>query len=160
MIKMKISRKDRLIIRQLLDNSRMLYSDLGRACRISRQTALNRVKYLKKHGVIEKFTIRPGYEKMGLDFRAYVLVTAEPDKGTRSELDKFLQKDSRITQAHHLFGRFDFFLEAVVSGREELSGLLKEIHGFKAVKKTETFIVYETMKYEPEAPVKQLLGKE
>ena len=156
---MTLHKKDMLILKELLEDSRILFSDLGRKCRMSRQTAFNRVKFLKRSGIVEKFTIKPNFKKLGLDFMAYILVSAEPGKEQREKFSEFLRIEKRISQVHYLFGRFDFFLEAVVSNREELSELLRKIHSFQAVKKTETFIVYDTLKYEPEAPVKHMISK-
>jgi len=154
---MKVEKKDKMIIHELLDDGRMSFSDLGTRCKISRQTAFNRVKRLKNTGVIEKFSVRSSHKKLGLDFKAYLLVTAEPGKKHREALSKFLIKKKQVSQIHYLFGRFDFFLEVIATDREELAQLLSEIHQFEAVNRTETFIVYDTIKYDPEGPVKRLL---
>jgi len=156
---MKITKKDKMIISELLDDGRMRFSDLGSRCKISRQTAFNRVKQLKNSGVIEKFTVRPSRSKLGLDFRAYILVTAEPGKEHRDSLLELLKNKQQISQIHNLFGRFDFFLEVVVADKDELAILLNNIHQFESVTKTETFIVCETLKYEPEGPMKHSLNE-
>ena len=77
----------------------------------------------------------------------------------RENLDRYMLRNPNVSQVHHMFGRFDFLIEVVVSGREDLARLLKEMQGYEGVNKTETFIVYETLKYDPEGPVKQLLNE-
>jgi Lrp/AsnC family transcriptional regulator for asnA, asnC and gidA len=154
---MKLSKKDKMLINELMDNGRARLSDIGMRCKMSRQTAFNRIRQLTGAGMIDKFTIKPGYSKLGLDFRAYILVAAEAGRKHRESLMKFFTRRHEISQVHYLFGRFDFFLEIVVHDREELAVLLKRIHGFESVKNTETFIVYDTLKYEPTDPVKRVL---
>ncbi|NQE54135.1 hypothetical protein C5S29_11130 [ANME-1 cluster archaeon GoMg3.2] len=52
-----------------------------------------------------------------------------------------------------LFGRFDFFLELLFRDKEEMTEFLRLMQSFGAVERTETFIVYQTMKDKPEDPL-------
>ncbi|RLG36593.1 hypothetical protein DRN79_04625, partial [Methanosarcinales archaeon] len=55
-------------------------------------------------------------------------------------------------------GRYDFFLELLFRRKEEMTDFIKQIHTFDAVERTETFIVYQTLKDRPELPLLMMLS--
>jgi len=156
-MKIEIDDKDKCILRGLLSDGRLPYSELGRRCGLSRQTVFNRIRRLLERRLIKKFSTCVDAEKLGLSFKAYVLIIAKPDKTLREELADFLRRCRCVTQLHLLFGRFDFFVELLVRDKAELTAFIKNLHAFGAVERTETFMVYETLKYEPEAPLLAML---
>lgn len=154
---MELKEKDKYILLELLKNGRASLSELGRRLRMSRQSVFSRIKSLKNRGIIKNFTVNLDEEKIGLGIRAYILILIEPQKKARKEVNDFLRKCKQISQIHYLFGRFDFLLEVLVRTREELTELLKNIHKFEAIRKTETFIVYDMIKYAHKDPVERVL---
>jgi len=76
---MKLKNKDKCILQTLLENGRLLYSELGRRCGISRQIAFEHVKKLSEAGVVKGFSVCLDAEKLGFSFRAYVLLIAKPE---------------------------------------------------------------------------------
>jgi DNA-binding Lrp family transcriptional regulator len=156
-MKTELKNKDKCIMRELLRDGRMPLSKLGEVCGLSRQTVFNRVQKLRDEGIIRKFSVYIDPEKLDVSLKAYVLIVAKPEKHLRSELMGYLQRCTCVTQLHLLFGRFDFFVELLMKDRGELIEFIKDIHSFEAVERTETFIVYETLKYELEAPIEKAL---
>ena len=154
---MEIKDKDKQILLELLKNGRASFSELGRHSKMSRQVVFSRIKSLKNRGIIKNFTVNLNEEKLGLGLKAYILIMIEPHKKARREVNDFLRKCKQISQIHYLFGRLDFLLEVFVKTREELTELLKSIQKFEAIKKTETFIVYDTVKYDHKDPVERVL---
>ncbi|MDF2954931.1 Lrp/AsnC family transcriptional regulator [Candidatus Alkanophaga liquidiphilum] len=157
-MRIELDENDKCILKGLLSDGRLSYSELGRQCGLSRQTVLNRIRRLLEGGLIKKFSMRLDAEKLGLSFKAYVLIIAKPDKVLREELTEFLKRCRCVTQLHLLFGRFDFFVELLVRDKAELTAFIKSLHAFGAVERTETFMVYETLKHEPEAPLLAVLN--
>lgn len=149
--------KDKKILIELLKNSRISFSELGRRCNTSRQVVFSRMKSLKSRGIIKKFTVEVDPEKVGLGMKAYIMIMIEPQRKAREEVNAFLRRCKQISQIHYLFGRSDFLLEVFVRNREELTQLLKNIQKFESITKTETFIVYDTVKCSYEDPVERVL---
>ena len=152
LIKMKLKNKDKCILRTLLGNGRLSYSELGRRCGISRQIAFEHVKKLSEAGVVNGFSVCLDAEKLGFSFRAYVLLIAKPERKLRDELIAFLRNSEHVRRIQLLFGSFDFFLELMFRDKDEMTEFLREMHSFGAVERTETFIVYQTIKDKPEDP--------
>jgi len=149
MTRIRIKDTDKCIIKALLENGRLTYSELGRRCGVSRQVAYERVKKMTERGIIKNFSISLNPDVFGLSFHAYILIIAKPDE-SREELIDFLKKRKNVKRVQLLFGRFDLFLEVLFRNKDEARDFLKEIHSFEAVEKTETIIVYQTVKDKPE----------
>ncbi|MHC1610448.1 MAG: Lrp/AsnC family transcriptional regulator [Candidatus Methanospirareceae archaeon] len=149
---MKVKDKDKCMLRALLENGRLSYSELGRRCGMSRQIAFEHVKKLSEEGIVKGFSVCLDAEKLGLSFQAYVLIIAKPDGKLRGELMEFLRKSEHVRRIQLLFGRFDLFLELLFRDKAEMTEFLRIMHSFSAVERTETFIVNQTIKDKPEDP--------
>ena len=147
---MKLKNKDKCVLRALLDNGRLSYSELSRRCGISRQVAFERVKKLSEEGIVKGFSVCLDAEKLGFSFQAYVLIIAKPEEELRNELREFLRNSENVRRIQLLFGRFDFLLELLFRDKAEMTEFLRAMHSFGAVERTETFIVYQTIKDKPE----------
>lgn len=158
MTKMELKKKDKCILRALFENGRLSYSELGRRCGISRQVAFERVKKLSGDGVVKRFSVCLDADTLGFSFRAYVLIIAKPEEKLRNELAGFLRNSKNVRKIQLLFGRFDFFLELIFRDKEEMTEFIRRMHSFGAVERTETFIVYQTIKDKPEDPFMECLS--
>ncbi len=160
MIETKLKKKDKCILRALLENGRLSYSELSRRCGISRQVAFERVRKLSGEGVVKGFSMCLDEDKLGFSFKAYVLLIAKPEEKLRNELAEFLRNSKNVRKIQLLFGRFDFFLELLFRDKDEMTDFLRLMQSFGAVERTETFIVYQTIKDKPEDPLLGCLKEE
>ncbi|MDI6810233.1 MAG: Lrp/AsnC family transcriptional regulator [archaeon] len=160
MVEIKLKKKDKCILRALLENGRLSYSELGRRCGISRQVAFERMKKLSEEGIVKGFSVCLDAEKLGFAFQAYVLIIAKPEGKLRNELIEFLRSTKNVRRIQLLFGRFDFFLEVLFQDKDEMTEFLRAMHSFGAVERTETFIVYQTIKDKPGDPFLGCLSEE
>jgi Lrp/AsnC family leucine-responsive transcriptional regulator len=155
----KLKKKDKCILRALLRDGRLSYAELGRRCETSRQVAFERIKKLTESGLIKRFSVCLNAEQLGFSFQAYVLIIAKPDEKLREEFIAFLQTSEHVRRIQLLFGRFDFFIELLFMNKEEMTGFLHAMHSFGAVERTETFIVYQTVKDSPDDPLVGCLSR-
>jgi Lrp/AsnC family transcriptional regulator for asnA, asnC and gidA len=154
-----IDKKDKKILIELLKDSRKSFADLARACKMTRQSIFSRIKSLKRKGVIKNFTVNLDQQKLGLNIRAYILISADPLGKFTEKATKSLMQLPQISQIHILFGRFDFLIEALVKDMNELSQLLSKIHELEMINKTETMIVYKNIKYDIQHPFENALDQ-
>ena len=159
MMETKLKKKDKCILNALLENGRLSYSELSRRCGISRQVAFERVKKLSEEGIAKGFAVCLDRDKLGFSFQAYVLLIAKPEEKLRSELADFLRNSKNVSKIQLLFGRFDFFLELLFRDKDEMTAFLRTMQSFGAVERTETFIVYQTIKDKPEDPLLECLSE-
>jgi len=154
-----IDRKDKKILVELIKDGRESFADLARSCKMTRQSIFSRIKALRRKGIIKNFTVNLDQQKLGLNIRAYILISAEPLGKFREKAIKTLMQLPQTSQIHILFGRFDFLVEALVKDINELSSLLSKIHEIEMINKTETMIVYKNIKYNIQHPIENALAE-
>lgn len=153
-----IDKKDKKILVELLKDGRKSFADLARSCKMTRQSIFSRIKSLRRKGIIKNFTVDLDQQKLGLNLKAYILISAYPSKKAREKASEILIKFPQISQIHKLFGRFDFLIEILVKDINELSNIVGEIHNLEMINRTETMIVHKNIKYNIEHPIESVLG--
>jgi len=144
-----------LLLRELIADSRQRIVELSRKCGMTRQSVYNRIRKLRERGV--EFTVNLNPRELGLELRAYILITADPNIRFRRETDRIIRQFEEVSQIHYILGRFDIIVEALVKNIDELRSLLRRIQELPAVKKTETLLVYETTKLNGKDPLLRVL---
>ena len=153
-----IDAKDKKILVELLKYGRKPFAKLARSCKMTRQSIFSRTKSLKRKGVIKNFTVNLNQQKLGLNLKAYILVSADPSETFRKEAIKTLIQFPQFSQVHRLFGRFDFLIEVLAKDINELSDIMGKIHKLEMINKTETMIVNENLKYNVQHPLENALS--
>ena len=155
-----IDKKDKKILIELLKDGKKSFADLARSCKMTRQSIFSRVKSLKRKRIIKNFTVNLNHQKIGLNLRAYILISADlsgylrnPDKNPIKNLEVLPQ----VSQIHRLFGRFDFLIEILVKDVNELSDIIRKIHKLEIITRTETMIVHEKVKHNIQQPIENAL---
>lgn len=153
-----IDKKDKKILIELLKDGRESFADLARSCKMTRQSIFSRIKSLKRNGIIKNFTVNIDEKKLGLNLKAYILISADPSEEFREKAGKILAQSPQFSQIHRLFGRFDFLIEVLVKDVNELSDIIEEIHKLEMVNRTETMIVNRSIKYNVQHPIESALS--
>ena len=153
-----IKDKEKLLLKELLLNSRQKVIDLAKKCGLGRQSVYHKLEELEEKGV--RFTIDLDPRQLGLKMRAYILIEAETYKEFRKETDKIIKEFKEISQIHYILGRFDILVEVVVRDIDELSDVLERVQKLPAVKKTETLVVHGTTKLNHIDPLLRELERE
>jgi Lrp/AsnC family transcriptional regulator for asnA, asnC and gidA len=151
---------DAKILFQLLKKCNQPVSEIATKVGATRQTVAKKIEQFKASGMINAFIARLNPEKFGLSTKAYVFLREDPRVELRRKNEKVIKKLHQVSGFHRLFGRYSAILEVWTRGNRELTDLVKRIHKLRGVMETETFIVYSTLKSEPEAPFLHLLRQE
>jgi len=153
-----IDKKDKKVLVELLRDGRKSFADLARTCRMTRQSIFSRIKSLRHNGIIKNFTVTLDQQKLGLNLKAYILLSARPSEEAREKVSKILSQFPQVSQINRLFGRFDFLIEVLVKDINELSDIIGKIHKLEVVTRTETMIVYKNIKYDVQHPFENVLS--
>ena len=153
-----IDKKDKKVLVELLRDGRKSFADLARTCRMTRQSIFSRIKSLRHNGIIKNFTVTLDQQKLGLNLKAYILLSARPSEEAREKASKILSQFPQVSQINRLFGRFDFLIEVLVKDINELSDIIGKIHKLEVVTRTETMIVYKNIKYDVQHPFENVLS--
>ena len=133
---------DREILRLLLADGRMSYTDLGRATGLSTSAVHQRVRRLEQRGVIKGYTVVVDFEAIGLPLTAFVSVTPL-DPAAPDDLPSRLADLPEIEACHSVAGSESYILKVRVATPGALEGLLARLRSLASVS-TRTTIVLST----------------
>jgi Lrp/AsnC family leucine-responsive transcriptional regulator len=128
------------ILKALRGNGRISWSDLGAAVGLSANAAADRVRRLRRAGVITGFVALVDPAAGGRQLEALVGVTLAP--GTES--DAFATAASKlepVIEVLHLTGAPDYQLRVACRDTAELDTLLRELRFRHGASDTETTII-------------------
>ena len=116
---------DQRIVRLLIENARMSYSDIGKAVGISRVAVKARVQALERRGVIEEYTTVINPQRISGAVSCYFEIETLPE--TLAEVTAILSGNETVTQVYRVTGKNKLHVHAVASSQEEMEALLREV---------------------------------
>jgi Lrp/AsnC family leucine-responsive transcriptional regulator len=133
---------DRRIVRLLLDDGRMSYTDLGKATGLSTSAAHQRVRRLEQRGVIKGYRAVVDPEAIGLPLTAFISVKPF-DPAAPDDVPDRLSDLTAIESCHSVAGDENYILKARVRTPGDLEDLLARIRATANVS-TRTTVVLST----------------
>ena len=115
---------DQKILRLLIQNARMSYSEIGQQIGISRVAVKMRVQALEKKGIIEEYTTVINPQKISGAISCYFEIETAPD--TLMQVAELLKKNDTVTQIYRVTGKSRLHVHAVASSNEEMEKLIYE----------------------------------
>ena len=131
---------DRAILGELVRNARVSYRDLGAAVGLSANAAADRVRRLRRDGVITGFTATLDPAAAGRRLVALIDIRLAA-AGTNEAFEAEVAELEAVTDALHVTGRFDYQLRVACRDTAELDRLLRQLKRGGAVTETETRVV-------------------
>jgi Lrp/AsnC family transcriptional regulator for asnA, asnC and gidA len=142
---LQIDDKDLKILRILQKNSRTPFLEIARKVGLSGATVHERVRNLTDLGIIEGFTAKIDYKRLGYGVTAIVNVTLEHPSLNLEQLKEGLLSIPEITEAHNLTGDTDLLLTIKTKSIDDLRDLLtKKVQNLEGVRRMSTSIVLDS----------------
>jgi Lrp/AsnC family transcriptional regulator, leucine-responsive regulatory protein len=146
---------DLKIIKILMDNSRIKWSDLASQIGLSAPATAERVNRLIEQGVIKGFGAIVDSEKVGCECTAFVAVSLERPE-YRTPFLKLINELEEVQECHHIAGEDDYLLKIRCRNTKDLDRVIShEIKSLQGVIRTKTTIVMDTMKETLKLPLQQ-----
>lgn len=142
-----IDEKDKKILDILKEHSDWTTRIIAKKVNLPITTVHNRIKKLKKGGIIKKYTIETDNRKLERNFVAYVLISANLEtlkqkQKTQYDLAKELRKFWFIERVDIVSGGTDLVAIVRVKDVDEFNTvLLGKIQAIEGIKKTDSLIV-------------------
>ncbi len=143
---MEIDETDRKIINALVENSRLSYREIAKRIGVSVATVMNRVNRLEAQKIVEKYSTKVNYEKIGYDVE--VLIEVRISKGKLFEVEKKIATHPNVFAIYDVTGPFDAIILARFRNRRQMDNFLKKIQSYDFVERTETQFILNTIKEE------------
>ena len=116
---------DQKIVRLLIENARISYSDIGQEVGISRVAVKARIQALEQRGIIEEYTTIINPQKISGAVSCYFEIETLPD--TLAEVAETLKENEAITQVYRVTGKNKLHVHAVAASSEEMEKLIREV---------------------------------
>jgi Lrp/AsnC family transcriptional regulator for asnA, asnC and gidA len=142
---LQIDDKDYQILRILQRNARTPFLEIARKLDVSGATIHERVRNLAREGIIQGFTARIDFKKLGYEVTSLVAVTLEHPSLELRKLKEDLLSIPEITEAHNLTGDTDLLLKIKTKSIDDLRNLLTErVQNLEGVQRLSTSIVLDS----------------
>lgn len=116
---------DQKIVKLLIKNARMTYSDIGDQVGISRVAVKTRIQSLEQRGIIEEYTTIINPQKISGAVSCYFELEVASD--TLAQVMKLLSENEIITQIYRVTGKNKLHVHAVAASSEEMEHLTREV---------------------------------
>ena len=113
---------DQQIVKLLIRNARMSYSEIGQKIGISRVAVRSRVQALEQAGISEEYTTVINPQKISGAISCYFEIETVPD--TLPEVAALLEQNDTVTQIYRVTGKSKLHVHAVASSSEEMEELM------------------------------------
>ncbi len=120
-----LDESDQKIVRLLIENARVSYSDLGDKIGLSRVAVKARIQALEQRGIIEEYTTVINPQKISGAVSCYFEIETTP--GSLSEVIDILNRSDTVTQIYRVTGRDKLHVHAVAASGEEMETFLHTV---------------------------------
>lgn len=135
---------DRKILLECIEDSRQSYREMARKIGVSPGTVVSRIRDLEEKGIIEKYSTKLNYEKLGYDLTVITEVTVS--NGMIVEVGHEITKLREACAIYNVTGDADVMVLAKFRNRDELSNFTKSVLKLPNVERTKTHLVLITLK--------------
>ncbi|MCA9478049.1 MAG: Lrp/AsnC family transcriptional regulator [Nanoarchaeota archaeon] len=143
----ELDKKDLQILGELQEDGSLSVGKLAKKTRIPTTTVHNRLKNLKKEGVIKKFTVQVDKKKLGIALFGYILINVDNDflkkeKMTQESLARKIKMLPQVESASIIAGATDIVIRVAVNDVDELNDLIvSTLRNIDGVHSTTSLIV-------------------
>jgi len=139
---MKMTKKNRLILKHLRNNARMSFSSISENTGIPVTTVFDNYHRLMRNEVITRHTSLVDFKKLGFHFRSFVFVK------TRNKNDLFTYlKDKENVNSIFRISNYDYMIDVVCPTIKEFYLFIDDLRDFSIIK-LEVHNVIEQIKKE------------
>lgn len=135
---------DLALIKELMKNSRVPYTELAEMFGVSEAAIRKRIRRLEEKGVIRKYTLDVDIRKLGFEIRALIGVDTLPENFL-SVVDMLKQKDDVIS-LYTSSGDHMILLETWMKNSEELISFVRFLENVPGITRVCPAILLEKIK--------------
>ncbi|MHA2283358.1 MAG: Lrp/AsnC family transcriptional regulator [Promethearchaeota archaeon] len=140
----KIEELDIEILKILSYDGRKNKSTIAEDLKRSPNTIIKHIQNLEEEDIIKNYGVQIDFEKLGYEIIAIIEMTI--DMGKMIEVERNIAQDPHIFAVYDITGEYDALLIARFKNRSDLNALIKKIHTFQYVQRTNTHLVLNIIK--------------
>ena len=141
---MKLDEFDHQILELLRKNSRMPFTDVGKALEVSDATIHVRVKRMVEGGIIKRFTVEVDSDALGTKVHGFILLNVHP--GSLKEVVNQMIKYKEVDAVYEIHGSNDLIMKVETEDLNEMRNLILQIREVPKVTTSELIPVFKVWK--------------
>ena len=150
----RIDDLDRKILVQLQKDGSMSLEEIARKVDSSKTPVWNRIRKLRKTGLIKKQTYLLDAESLGLETCFFVLVrTSEHDLAWQAKFLRALKDRPEVMEAHRLAGDVDYILKILVKSARAYDAFYQSLISEVQINNITALLSMEEIKSTTELPI-------
>lgn len=151
---MELDEFDRRLLDALQQDSRRTGDQLAALVGLSAAACLRRAQRLRETGIIEREIAIVAPQAVGRGLTMVVQVTLEREQpATSDEFKRQMRRAPEVMQCYNVTGVTDFVLIVSVADMEEYEEFTKRLLFEKYVRRFETMVVIDRVKFETTVPI-------
>ncbi|MCF6138253.1 Lrp/AsnC family transcriptional regulator [Pseudalkalibacillus berkeleyi] len=137
---MKLDAKDKQILNQLNQNSRLSMRELGRLIGMSSPAVAERIKQMESFGVIKGYQLQIDYEKAG--YPVSCMIEATVKNGQYELFKKRIEKQTNVEYCHRIAGQACYIMKLHF---ERLADIEIFINNITDLAQTVTHVIFSSV---------------
>ncbi len=138
---MHLDAKDKQILNQLNQNSRLSMRELGRIVGMSSPAVTERIKQMESFGVIKGYHLQIDYEKAG--YPVSCIIEATVKNGQYELFKKRIEQQTNVEYCHRIAGQACYMMKLHFEGLTEIEGFIND---FSDLAQTVTHVIFSNVK--------------
>lgn len=136
---------DQKILKLLIENARLSYSEISEKVGLSRVAVKMRINAMEERGIIEEYATIINPQKISGAISCYFEIETKPD--ALDDIIKHLYDNKTVTQIYRITGDCRLHVHAVASCNDEMENFIRnEIDNLKGVVKVSSNVILSRIK--------------
>jgi Lrp/AsnC family transcriptional regulator for asnA, asnC and gidA len=133
---------DLKILEMIVNNARIPFLEVARACNVSGAAIHQRVQKLSNLGVIKGSEFLLDYDKIGYETSAYMGIFLKDPSNFNYVVDK-LREIPEVVECHYTTGKYDLFIRVFARNNQHLLSVIHQKLQPLGLSRTETLISFK-----------------
>jgi len=139
--KFKLDEIDAKIIEILMKDARASLEEISETLKISKSTVHYRIRKLKENGVIEGFTTKINYKKLGYEIYALSCVKAKYHQHSLESVALKIRELEGVENVYVILGEMDFFVMIRARDKDQLKNIVEKMISLPEIDHSSTYLI-------------------
>ncbi|WP_144518743.1 Lrp/AsnC family transcriptional regulator [Bacillus thuringiensis] len=132
------------ILEWLVKDPRLSMRELARKVNLSAPSVTERIRDMEQSGLIEGYTTKINYKKLGFSMEAIIHITIK--NGNYEQFKRWIENDTRIDCCYRISGEFCYMVKIMIRNLEEIEIFVDSISEWAH---TVTYVVLSEISMSP-----------
>ncbi|MEX0415546.1 Lrp/AsnC family transcriptional regulator [Bacillus sp. C30] len=132
------------ILELLVKDPRLSMRELARKVNLSAPSVTERIRNMEHNGIIEGYTTKINYKKLGFSMEAIINITIK--SGNYERFKRWIENDTRIDCCYRISGEFCYMAKITIRNLEEIEIFIDSISEWT---NTVTYVVLSEISTNP-----------